>query len=53
MSVVKIVVSQAYDGFSIDIGENHWWFNQEDTVEGLVGVFTALGYEDVEFVEDC
>ena len=40
--IVKIY--QQCDGFSIEIGDRYWNFNQEDTVENLVAVFKTLGY---------
>ncbi len=40
-TIVKI--SDAADGFEINIGDKHWWFDQEDTREKLTEVFEELG----------
>ena len=53
---MKVTVLQACDGFSLLVvdsegKEEYHRFSQEDTVEGLVAVFTKRGIE-AEFEED-
>jgi hypothetical protein len=47
---MKVVICDLYDGFDIVIYDGdemaqRWNFDQEDTREGLVAVFQALGIE--------
>lgn len=52
MSNPEIIIGQCYDGFIITIGENRWYFDQEDQVgEKLKEVFNFLGYKNVEIEE--
>jgi hypothetical protein len=50
---VKIVVCEAYDGFSVDVGEKHYWIEQEDDRSRLVKMFKDLGFTNVFHEEDC
>lgn len=56
--MTTIYLGQEYDGFSIVVtsesgDEKRFYFNQEDTVEGMVELFEHLGFEDVEYEEVC
>jgi hypothetical protein len=50
---MKIFIEEYSDGFVVRINDKRFSFNQEDTVEGLVDVFKALGFDDVVYEEVC
>lgn len=55
-AVKKVIISDFYDGFSIDIflddgTHEEFTINQEDTKEGLIEVFKMLGIKEVRYQE--
>lgn len=47
----KIVIEEYYDGFAVIVDEERFHFDQEESVEGLVAVFKAVGCDDVGYEE--
>ena len=51
-NTVKWVVIEEYcDGFEVNVNGKLFYFNQEESVEGLVEVFKEVGCSEVSYEE--